>query len=259
MITKEQIEDLSGYYKIDKFTIMREYLQILFLNYLYQKKDSAAIYFKGGTALRLLFDSARFSEDLDFSTTNSKKEIGAIIKKVENSIQKEISAVQIFPLYEGKKVIRYRLKYQPEDFNYPFVIRLDFSQIKTVKKKTMTSPIVTKFPVIVFPLINHLSKEEILAEKFCALYTRCQGRDFYDVWFLLKKGIDLNVEILKEKLMERGEKFDKKKIMERIKSYSQKQLDRDLSQFLPLFQRKIIDRLKNLIEIEISSVLVPSG
>ena len=36
MITKEQAETLAKEYQIDGFTIMREYLQLLFLSYLYQ-------------------------------------------------------------------------------------------------------------------------------------------------------------------------------------------------------------------------------
>jgi len=255
MITKEQIEDLSDYYQIDKFTIMKEYLQIIFLNYLYQKKESTKIYFKGGTALRLLFDSARFSEDLDFSTTYSKEEVNAVIKKVEYSVQQEISLIKIFSLHSGKKGLRYRLKYQSADLKYPLVIRLDFNQIMRVDKKAQ-SIIVTKFPVIVFPLINHLSKEEILAEKLCALYTRGKGRDFYDAWFLLKKGIKINEKILRLKLKERGEDYEEKKILKKIRSYPQKDLNRDLSQFLPLSQRKITAILKNLLEAQFSSSLV---
>lgn len=33
----------------------------------YQEKEAEAILFKGGTALRLIYQSPRFSEDLDFS------------------------------------------------------------------------------------------------------------------------------------------------------------------------------------------------
>ena len=72
MISKKQIEDLANNNQIDSFTILREYLQILFLSYLYREKQADKIYFKGGTALRLLFGSPRFSEDLDFSTLYSE-------------------------------------------------------------------------------------------------------------------------------------------------------------------------------------------
>ena len=47
--------------------IVREYVQHLFLTELYQLPESEKLLFKGGTALRIIFDSPRFSEDLDFS------------------------------------------------------------------------------------------------------------------------------------------------------------------------------------------------
>lgn len=111
MITKKQAEDLAKYYQIDEFTIVREYLQILFLSYLYKEKQADKIYFKGGTAIRLLFGSSRFSEDLDFSTPLTTTVIKKTIKIVERSIQKELPGVNIFPLYTGKKGLRLRLKY----------------------------------------------------------------------------------------------------------------------------------------------------
>ena len=68
MITTDQIKDLSIIFQMDEYSIFREYLQLVFLSYLYQEKEASKIIFKGGTALRLLFGSPRFSEDLDFST-----------------------------------------------------------------------------------------------------------------------------------------------------------------------------------------------
>lgn len=247
MITKSQIEDLSKYYQIDEFTIMREYLQILFLNYLYKEKDADKIYFKGGTALRLLFGSTRFSEDLDFSVLGAREKIKKLIKKLEKLIQKELIFVKILFLHTGKKGLRFRLKYQSPDFKYPFVIRLDFNFVTSVKKGII-SPLLTKFPIVIFPLINHLSETEILAEKLCAMLTRAKGRDFYDVWLLLEKGITIDEKLLKQKLKERGEKFNKKNILNKIKNYSEKQLKIDLQQFLPRSQKKIIDILKDRLE-----------
>lgn len=46
---------------------LREYCQHLFLTHFYQKKKSENFLFKGGTALKLLYGSPRFSEDIDFS------------------------------------------------------------------------------------------------------------------------------------------------------------------------------------------------
>ncbi|MCS6956729.1 MAG: nucleotidyl transferase AbiEii/AbiGii toxin family protein [Patescibacteria group bacterium] len=231
MIAREKAKQLAKFYQIDEFTIKREYLQLVFLSYLYQLKESSKIFFKGGTAIRLLLDSSRFSEDLDFSTTYSKKEIKKIIKKIERSMKNELADVKILPLYSGKEGERFRIKYQDKDLKYPLIIRLDFHQVKKIEETTV-SPLITKFPIVIFPLICHLSFEEILKEKIKALLTRGKGKDIFDFWFLLKKGI-------KTKRF-----FDKEKLIKKIKNYSQKQLEKDLGNFLPVSQRGVLKILK---------------
>jgi len=247
MITKQQISDLSKFYQIDGFTIMREYLQLVLLNYLYKNKEAEKIFFKGGTAIRLLFGSTRFSEDLDFSVADTQENTLKLMKKLEKLIQSELDSIKILLLYKGKKGLRFRLKYQYTDFKYPFVIRLDFYFSKNIEKKEI-SPLLTKFPTIIFPLINHLSGKEILAEKLCAILTRSKGRDLYDAWFLLEKGVIFDKQLLEQKLKERGEKINQKNILNKIKNYSEKKLEIDLQQFLPKSQRRIIPILKDRIE-----------
>lgn len=235
MITQEQIERLSKLYAIDGLTIMREYLQLIFLSYLYQQKEGKEIYFKGGTAIRLLFDSPRFSEDLDFSTFYNKKQITKIIKSLEKSIQQELPELRVLLLYSGKETTRFRIKYQSTDFKYPLIIRLDFHHVKKMGKTTI-SPLITKFPIVIFPLISHPSEESILEEKIDALMTRSKGRDFFDVWFLLEKGISA------------GKNIDKELILNKIERYSQAKLNHDLAQFLPKSQRAIISLLKERLQ-----------
>lgn len=247
MINKNQIEELAKHFEIDRFTLLREYLQLTFLSYLYREKKAVSIFFKGGTAIRLLFGSSRFSEDLDFSTKLNKKEIALILENVEKSMQNELPSIKIFSLYTGKRGIRFRLKYQSSDFKYPFVIRLDFNQVKKTQR-IVVSPIVTRFPIIIFPLVSHLSEEEILAEKISALVTRAMGRDFFDVWFLLEKGVWVDWRLVSQKLKEVERGFSKESIAKKIKETSAKKLERDLSQFLPRSQRKIIGMLKEKLE-----------
>ncbi|MBL7159231.1 nucleotidyl transferase AbiEii/AbiGii toxin family protein [Candidatus Microgenomates bacterium] len=242
MITQGQIKDLAAYYQIDEFTIFREYLQLLFLNYLYRHKKSTKIYFKGGTAIHLLFNSSRFSEDLDFSCSYNKHQIKQIIKEVEKDLRKELAEIKIYTLYQGKKSIRFRLKYKPSYFKYPFVIRLDFAEEEKLKK-AVSSPLITKFPVF-FPIIPHLSAEEVLAEKIRALLTRGKGRDVFDLWFLLEKGVKIDNSLVVKKLKAVSKQFSQEKLLKKIKDFPLKRLGLDLSQFLPQQQRKIIKTLK---------------
>lgn len=234
MITQAQIEALAKDSHIDSFTIMREYLQLLFLSYLYQEKEAGKIYFKGGTAIKLLLGSPRFSEDLDFSTIYTRKQTIRIIRKVEGVMQKELPELKIPLLYSGKKGIRFRIKYQPVDSKYPLVIRLDFN-LMAKTEKTAISPLVTKFPIAIFPLISHLSDKQILSQKISALLSRDKGRDFFDIWFLLERNIPFDPKLLT------------KQLLKKIESYPQDKLDRDLAKFLPQPQRRITGMLKKLL------------
>lgn len=244
MIITGQITDLAKFFQIDTFTVMREYLQLLLLSWLYREKKADKIYFKGGTSLRLLFGSPRFSEDLDFSSPYSEKVIRLLISDLEKSIRTELRGINIIPLYTGIKTQRFRLKYNSADFKYPFIIRLDFNRVKKIEK-IVVSPLITKFPVSFFPLVNHLSEREILAEKICAMLTRAKGRDFFDVWFLLEKGILIDYNLIKQKMLATGANFTREDLIRKIKSHSEKQLELDLQQFLPENYRKIIGELKN--------------
>ena len=144
MISNVQLERFSQYFKIDKFTIFREYLQILFLNYLYQEKLSEKIYFKGGTCLHLFYNSPRFSEDLDFSTTLSEKKIKTLLKKIMRNFQMEVPEINLVFVYRGKKSLRFKLKHQDKFLKYPLTIRLDFSLEKTFLEPNILS-LKTKF------------------------------------------------------------------------------------------------------------------
>lgn len=251
MITQTQTEQLAKKHQIDNFTVMREYLQLIFLSYLYADKSSKRIYFKGGTAIRLLLGSPRFSEDLDFSTTISKPQIRQIITTLETRLRQELPGLIILPLYSGKTGIRFRLKYRSTDFKYPFNLRLDFTIVQQVLDPVV-SPLVTDFPIAIFPIISHLSHVEILAEKICALASRAKGRDYYDTWYLLEKGTALDSKTLQQKLLENNLVFQKNLFLRKIRSFSQKNLNLDLVQFLPKSQKQIIPLLPSLLHKKLS-------
>lgn len=246
MITIKQLENLSLDFKIDKLTVFREFLQLFFLSELYKEKKSEKIYFKGGTCLRVLCNSPRFSEDLDFSTVLSRKIVDQLIKKVIKNIQKGIPNIQLIFVYSGKKSLRYKIKYQGSEFKYPLGIRIDFSFEKIILKP-LISKIETKFPIFLPSLILSLKEEEILAEKIRAFLTRGKGRDIFDIWYLFSKKIFLNEGIVIKKLKEVNLKFNKNFFLEKIKKYPFKKLKLDLEKFLPKHYRKIIPQLKKEI------------
>lgn len=246
MITERQLTELSLDFGVDQFTVFREYLQLVFLNSLYKEKESERIYFKGGTCLHFLYHSPRFSEDLDFSTTLSKREIKKILQKVIKSVQREIPETNLTFVYSGRKSLRYKIKYQGKEFKYPQTARVDFSFEKPIAKP-LVSRIESKIPVGFTPLILHLKKEEILAEKIRAFLIRKKGRDIFDLWYLFGQKVPLKKKVLKKKLQAVDLEFEEKSFFKKIKRYPLRKLNFDLARFLPKHFRKIIPKLKEEI------------
>ncbi|KKT34704.1 MAG: hypothetical protein UW24_C0023G0011 [Parcubacteria group bacterium GW2011_GWA2_44_12] len=244
MLTKEQLQYYGQKHQVDTFTVFREYLQLVFLNSLYQEKKAEKVFFKGGTCLRLIYESPRFSEDLDFSTRLSKKTIDALLQKVVGLLQKDVPEVTLRFLWHGEKTVRYRLVYEGDAFKYPLPIRLDFS-FESPFLQTEVSSLKSELPITLYSFVAHLSSEEIFTEKIRAFFTRLKGRDVFDLWYLVEKGVVFNEVYAIKKLKAVSRAYSKEVLLGKIKNYPLHTLDLDLSRFLPQHVRKIIPALQN--------------
>ncbi|EKE05798.1 MAG: hypothetical protein ACD_19C00176G0020 [uncultured bacterium] len=245
MVSITTLQDLSDKNGIDKYSILREIIQIQFLEEIYRTQESKNLFFKGGTALKIIFGSNRYSEDLDFTTDLSLKEIDTIINVAIYELRKEYPNITIKNIDTLQGVSK-KILLSTEISSQPLSIKLDFSQRENVISPKLGT-IFTNLPVSTSSVIKHLSDEEILAEKYRAILNRIKGRDLYDFLFLFKKGVNFNVELIKEKLKFYSEKYDLNKFVERIKNWNEKELDDDVRRFLPLKDRQIIPEIKNLI------------
>src|SRR3989338_1798989 len=89
MLKQEQLEELVVRSQTSRINVYREYCQHLFLSALYSQPKTAAVLFKGGTALRVAYQSPRYSEDLDFTLFSiSNRELEDIILAVSDDLEK---------------------------------------------------------------------------------------------------------------------------------------------------------------------------
>ncbi len=243
MITQEQVSVLAKKYRINETVIFREYLQLVFLQKLYQKTHSQNIFFKGGTAIHLIYQAPRFSEDLDFSITSSMPEFNAYIATVLKRMEDE----EGITWKERKSVAGKQFLLAAENIlPYKTYIALDFSFREKVISNDR-SIIQTAYPVLFTSYVYHLSQEEVLAEKIRAVMTRKKGRDLYDLWYLLSKGTEVRQDMLRKKLAyyEISE-IANSDIIGRVASFSKKDFVLDLRPFVPLNER---DRLSEFFDI----------
>lgn len=254
MLDYDFIEKKSKNERIDKITIEREYWQLLILQKLYFEKGSENLYFKGGTAIRFLFQSFRFSEDLDFTSTFSKERTEKILSKVFSFfIKNSASAAEVKKEKVWKEMddvsLKYRFLFLPKDLSQKVSIRIDvsFREKPITKEETIIIPF--DYPISPYPLVVHLSAEEIMAEKIRALFVRGKPRDLFDLWFLLTKKIKINQDLIRKKFkLYSSLSFSKEKLMKIIFDYDEREIKKDLNQFLPENYRNLDLKLKKMLK-----------
>lgn len=255
MISQNYVKLKASEEQMDEGTIFREYLQLVFLRQLYLRKFSGTkIYFKGGTAIRFLYNSFRFSEDLDFTCTGS---FGDVEKILQDSLPflRDESGCEIS--LKDRKAFKdvglgFRIVFSGLDFRQPIGIRLDFSFREKPLDPDSSVINVVNYPLSNFPVVTHYSKKEILAEKIRALFARDKQRDVFDIWFLLKQKTEISWKMVLEKMKYYPEiEFSKEKLMEKIDKISVSDLKNDLNQFLPISHRtvypQILSELKEFV------------
>lgn len=235
MLTNNQIKEYSKTLKINDSVVVREYIQTLFLKELYDEKYSQNIFFKGGTAIRLIFGGSRFSEDLDFTVCGNTEDFNKFIIK----FFKKLNKLYGFTFKKRKTITgqKYLLVTNSNIAGHQIFISLDFSFREKVLKHSR-STITTNYPVIFTSFVNHLSGEEIVAEKIRAIMTRNKGRDIYDLWFLLSKNIQIDKKLVEEKLKYyQISSFSQQALINKIKTFSPEKFVLDLKPFVPINER----------------------
>jgi len=238
MIDKDFIRKLAVRYHTTEFNVLREYAQHLFLSLLYLQKGSDVMLFKGGTALRIIYNSPRFSEDLDFTAVKmSKSDIENLIQEALIGIEKLGISVKIeeFSSTSGGYVGFLSLNILNEDIS----IELNISKRIGAHKKREVVLISSDF-ILAYNLIQ-LPQRELVNEKIKALLERSKPRDFFDLYFILRSNL-LPVQ--------------QKGILPQVLDKLEKQeydFSKELKIFLPKSYHNIIKNFKAMLIREIKS------
>jgi len=236
MLSQSELTLLAKKYKINNSVILREYLQLLALQKIYSFPGSDKVLFKGGTCLHLIYGTPRFSEDLDFAVESSEKDFLEFIKlPFKELINENNCSIKEKKTIAGKSFL---LTAKTDLISGPVFIKFDFSfreKILDPQKKIIE----TVYPILFNNYLNCLSAEEIVAEKIRAILRRDQGRDYYDLWYLLSRGTIIRDDFIQKKLAYYGLKWPeaKKKLKEKIASLDIKKFVLDLRPFVPVDER----------------------
>jgi predicted nucleotidyltransferase component of viral defense system len=196
MISKDTIKKLTTRFQTTELNVAREYCQHLFLSYFYKQKGSEKILFKGGSALKIIYGSPRFSEDLDFSGFEASTSLieqlieGALLEIEREGIRVEIK--------ESKITSGGYLSIISFDFlGYDINVQIEISQRRENKVEgvvsLITSDLIPPYTVLYLP------EDQLVVEKFEALFRRKAPRDFFDLYFILRSRLLMSEDYRKRR------------------------------------------------------------
>ena len=182
MLSRENLEKFTNLKQTSAQNVVREYCQHLFLSYLYQNRNSEKLLFKGGTALRIILKSPRFSEDLDFTgETITHGEIEELFTNTLANIEK--TGITVHVTESTKTTGGYLGIATFEAYDMKINVQIEVS-LRKGKKFEKTRALITSDYIPAYTLV-HLGLDDIIQGKLQALVNRRKPRDFYDYFFLL--------------------------------------------------------------------------
>ncbi|MEW6555466.1 MAG: nucleotidyl transferase AbiEii/AbiGii toxin family protein [Actinomycetota bacterium] len=171
---------------------VREYLQARILGILQRQGAMVPLAFHGGTALRFLFATARYSEDLDFSLAGKRDgyDFRAYLRAIERELSLERYEIQL-KVNDKKTMHSAFIRFQ--GLYYELGLSSHSRETLSVKVEVDTQPpegatlattVIRRHAVL---QLQHHDRASLLAGKLHAILQRpyLKGRDIYDLaWYL---------------------------------------------------------------------------
>jgi predicted nucleotidyltransferase component of viral defense system len=201
------IDELKKYYpNLSGFDrgILREYLQYKILDIIFKNEVGAKLSFLGGTAIKICYGSARFSEDLDFDNFGlSEDEFMKLSELIKKELELEGYEVETKNVFKGAFRCYIRIP------KLLYANNLTSAENEKILIQVDTAPhnfayhsdnfLLQKFDI--FRNIKITPADIILSQKIAAIFgrKRMKGRDFFDTVFLMGR-TDFNYDYLQAKL-----------------------------------------------------------
>jgi len=161
----------------------QEIFEIEILEWLKNKRFLNKLIFGGGTMLRLCYGLPRYSVDLDFWLYRVEN-IEVFFNELKNKLSNDYEITDSFNKF-------YILLFEIKDARFPRKLKIEIR--KTSEKFNFQNTIAFSKYSNKQVLVRVLTLEQAMQNKIKSFLDRKEIRDLFDVEFLLKKGINLNV------------------------------------------------------------------
>jgi len=235
MLTKTQIQRIAQRNGVGMQVQERDYVQHLILWLLYTR--SQALIFKGGTALRLVYGGNRYSEDLDFNGPDDTSALEMLWQGIVDGLEDFGVVAEVRNIWDSGVGYSFDVSFQGPLHDgrdrSKGKVRVDINQrpeeVET-HRQLVTSPYDDVRPFVV----TALALDHLLAEKLRALLVRGQPRDLYDIWLLLRQGVEPDLALVERKLALYDRVWKREALEEAIERI-RAGWERDLCPLLPQF------------------------
>lgn len=191
MLSRDNLEQFTKTRQTGFENVVREYCQHLFLTFLYQQPGSERLQFKGGTALRIVFGSPRFSEDLDFTGVGIRgTDVESLFTDTLAAIERTGVRVQVDEAKATSGGYLGRAIFSAYGLRVPVQIEIS---LRGGRGRAGTRALIASEYLPAYTLV-HEPVEQVVRGKLDALRARHKPRDFYDFFFLLSGNFPLAKE-----------------------------------------------------------------
>jgi len=235
------ITNIKTYYppiiQNNEIHILREYLQYKILQYIFHTEESQKLCFIWWTALRIGYNSQRFSEDLDFDNFNlNEKEFENITKYIKKNLELEGYKVDLKHIYKGAYHCHIKIPnilYENNLAAMPtqkIIIKMDtvWQDFNFIPKAQTINQFDVTTQIKIAPI------DLLLSHKITTIFNRkrTKWRDFFDIIFILSQTKKPNYQFLQKKIWVKNNTELKKYILNWCKSLNFKALQADVAKFL---------------------------
>ena len=268
---KHIIDGALGMSSTYKRNLLKDYIQVVILDFIYSHPKYSQLVFYGGSCLRHCFDLPRLSEDLDFVDLKKEIKLADLAKDLEDYFKKKTDLEAKIKVQPSRVQIKFAILKElglaiPSESDMLYLKLEVFKHFYFCSGYEVNTTAIFKFNRSM--IIRTFDLPTMMATKIGAVMNRqwqktakggeplakVKGRDYFDLVWYLSKTIKPNLNCLMNKESKAGLK---EKLLAAIAKVDSKSIEYDLSPLMEdsSFVKGLAKNIKDILGREINEKL----